>query len=94
MFFIGYLKNRKRKEYVKISAEMQELIKNYYTNESNCYICPGKKEYVVTGIDSDKKKIYKQKRLLAFTVHDLYINFLQEFSNSIHKLPKFFFLDL
>ena len=68
---------------------MQELIKNYYTNESNCYICPGKKECVATGIDSDGKKIYKQKRLLAFTVHDLYINFLQEFSNSIHKLPKF-----
>lgn len=74
----------------KIPDETINCIRNYYTDENNCFICPGKKQYVTTK-DASGTKIMVQKRLLTQTVHDLYLNFKEEFSDKLEIMPKFSF---
>lgn len=78
---------------MRIPQETVDLVVKYYLNESNTYICPGKKEYV-SKLDENGTKIQVQKRLLLFTVHDLWLNFKLEYQDKF-DLPKFsFFAEL
>ena len=66
---------------------MNQLISDYYTNESNTYTCSGKKQYK-TITDENGRKIQVQKKLLIFTVHDLYLRFLDEYKGD-EDVPSF-----
>lgn len=76
-----------KKKYSRISTEMNQLIIDFYLNDENVYTCPGKREYVST-VDENGKKIFLQKKLLLYTVHDLYLKFKNEYSG-IEKIPSF-----
>ncbi|XP_044597961.1 uncharacterized protein LOC123274419 [Cotesia glomerata] len=85
----GLLTMRKRKKFWKVTDEMREIIKNYYLDEKNCYICPGIKQY--------KKKVEVVpiqenwcKKMLLYTLRDLYSNFIEDHSE-YDSLPKFSF---
>lgn len=67
---------------------MDEKIVNYYLSESNSYICSGIKQYK-RKLDSDsKEKVLVQKRMLLYTLHDLYSNFILDYAEE-ENLPKF-----
>lgn len=76
-----------RKSFSKISNEMQKIIRSYYENDENTYTYPGKRDYVSTH-DKDGKKIFVQKKLLLYTVYDLYLKFLNEYTGD-EKPPSF-----
>lgn len=75
-----------KKSYKKISLGMQQSIRDYYVNDLNTYTYPGKKEYVSLVVD--ERKIFVQKKLLLYTVHDLYLKFKNEYTGD-EKLPSF-----
>lgn len=66
---------------------MNQIISDYYVNDENTYICPGKRQYVTTR-DNDGRKIMIQKKLLLYTVRDLYFKFKDEYTGD-EKLPSF-----
>uniref|UniRef100_A0A6P7F2F6 Uncharacterized protein LOC114325877 n=1 Tax=Diabrotica virgifera virgifera TaxID=50390 RepID=A0A6P7F2F6_DIAVI len=71
----------------KISSEIKQLVINYYLNEEHVYTCPGKKDYVSVR-DSEGKKIFIQKKMLLYTVHDVYLKFIEDYTG-YENLPKF-----
>lgn len=72
---------------------MNQLINDFYLNDENTYTCPGKREYVST-YDENGKKVFIQKKLLLYTVHDLYLKFKNEYSGD-EKIPSFsYFMSL
>lgn len=79
---------RKRKSYVKIPEETRTAILEYYLDSGNSYICPGERDCVKTR-DLEGNKITLQKRLLMYTVHDLYLNFIEDHKEKLDVLPKF-----
>lgn len=62
-------------------------MKNYYSNDENVYTCPGKKDYISVK-DETGKKIFVQKKLLLYTVNDLYLKFKEEYKGN-EKVPSF-----
>lgn len=84
--FVGIL--RKRKQFKKISNEMNEKIKNYYLSEENCYICPGIKQYKRKLNSDSAEKEMVQKKMLLYTLSDLYNNFITDYTEE-ERLPKF-----
>lgn len=70
-----------RESYTKISFAMKQRILDYYVNDENTYTCPGKKDFV-SKIDESGKKIFVQKKLLLYTVRDLYLKFLEEYTGN------------
>ncbi|CAH0558568.1 unnamed protein product [Brassicogethes aeneus] len=78
---------RKRKKYTKISKAMNNAIKNYYLDENNCYTCPGIKQYKRKRSDSEQIELV-QKKLLLYTLRDLYNNFVNDYTGD-ECLPKF-----
>lgn len=85
---LGTSTNRRRKAYSKFSDEMNQLIKNYFLDEQNCYICPGMRQCVVSRDATSAEKTYTQKRMLLYTLHDLYNNFISDYKGT-EVLPKF-----
>lgn len=69
--------------------ELQELIRNYYTNEENTYTYPGIRDCVSVKDDTGKR-VAIQKKLLLYTVHDLYLKFKAEYDGS-EKIPSYSF---
>lgn len=57
-------------------------------SSGNSYICPGSRDYVTTK-DQIGEKIQLQKVMLMFTVHDLYLNFIEEYKGKLEILSKF-----
>lgn len=88
IFLLGTSANRCRKKYTKFSDVMNELIKNYYLDEKNCYICPGLRQSVISRDLTTGEKTYAQKRMLLYTLHDLYKNFIDDYKGD-EALPKF-----
>lgn len=73
---------------MKIPEEIKNLIINYYRDDSNCYICPGEKQCIsVRDDDGNKKK--ESKKLLGFTLDELYNNFLHDYTDKLEVIPKF-----
>ncbi|CAG9831342.1 unnamed protein product [Diabrotica balteata] len=83
------IKTYLRKKYTIISEELQNQIKDYYVSNENVYTFPGKRDYVISH-DDQGRNILIQKKLLLYTVHDLYLKFKQEYSGS-EKVPSFSF---
>lgn len=54
---------------------MCDVIK-FYEDDDNSQICPGKKECVSLG-----HKVYKQKRLILYSLNELFISFKQKCPN-------------
>lgn len=76
-----------RKRFSKVSDELNQRIKNYFANDENVYTCPGRKDYVSI-IDENGKKMFVQKKLLLYTVHDLYLKFKDEYEGP-EKVPSY-----
>lgn len=87
IYFLDKRVSKKRKIYSKYSDEMKQAIKEYYIDPSNSYTCPGTKEYVKI-VDDSGKKLMVQKRLLLFTLRDLYSNFIHDQGDS-EVIPSF-----
>lgn len=75
---------------MRIPQETVDCIKKYYLDESNCHILPGQRDFVSVK-DSSGKKIKLQKRLLTQTVHDLWLNFKDDYREKLEVLPRFSF---
>lgn len=87
-FFSVKIQSYTRKSYTKIPDVVKKTILEYYLDESNSYICPGQRD-TVNSKDADGKRCTLQKRILHYTVHDLYINFTNEYKEKLDILPKF-----
>lgn len=69
---------------------MEEIIKGYILDSKNSYICPGKKQNLIRKSLNETGSMTEeviQKRLLLYTLRDLYSNFLQDYSGN-EKIPK------
>lgn len=70
---------------------MEASIKEYILDSRNSYICPGKKQNIIkksrdaTGLLTEE---IVQKRLLLYTLRDLYSNFLNDYKGD-DVMPKF-----
>ncbi|XP_043274643.1 uncharacterized protein [Venturia canescens] len=73
---------RKRKKYWKVSNAMRETITNYYLDERNCYICPGIKQYKRKRCHNSGQEELVQKKMLLYTLRDLYQNFINDYSGT------------
>jgi len=70
---------------------MRKRITNYYRNDNNCYICPGMNDCVsVRNKTNPNKKVCIQKRLLLYTLRELYNNFKNDYAED-RVIPKFSF---
>ena len=65
---------------------MKQSIIDYYSSEDNSYTMPGKRDYVQTTVGG--RKVLIQKKLLFYTVHDLFLKFVEEYQGN-ENLPSF-----
>jgi len=61
-----------------LSEEVINAVVEFYQDDENSRVCPGKKDCVSIG-----KKQYKQKRLLLLTLNELFVHFKQKYPHYI-----------
>lgn len=47
-----------------------DVVRNFYLDDENSRVCPGKRDYVIVNMNGEKVK--KQRRLLLFTLNEGY----------------------
>lgn len=83
----GVLPSLKQKDGHKVSDEVIKDVISFYEEDDNSRVCPGKKDFVSLG-----QKKYKQKRLILFSLNELFVNFKQKYPQ--HKIGRSAFCSL
>lgn len=74
----------------KISEVVKNSVKEFYEDDENSRLCPGKKECVSTLIDN--VRVHKQKRLILLSLNELYSLYKQKYPD--HKIGRSMFCAL
>lgn len=83
----GVLPDLKKKDGNKLSDEVVSDVIKFYEDDDNSRLCPGKKECVSLG-----HKVYKQKRLILYSLNELFVSFKQKYPD--HKIGRSAFCSL
>lgn len=83
----GVLPELKKNRGNKLSDEVVTDVIKFYEEDENSRLCPGKKECVSLG-----NKVYKQKRLIMYSLNELFVSFKQKYPN--HKVGRSAFCSL
>jgi len=86
----GILPHLSKRQSNKISEAIINCVKEFYEDDENSRLCPGKKEYVSTVIDN--VKVQKQKRLILLSLNELYSIYKQKYQD--HKIGRSMFCAL
>lgn len=73
----GILPNISKREGYKLSEEVINCVIEFYHDDLNSRLCPGKKDCVSMG-KIDGERIYKQKRLILLSLNELYSLFKEK----------------
>uniref|UniRef100_A0A6P7GVN1 Uncharacterized protein LOC114343446 n=1 Tax=Diabrotica virgifera virgifera TaxID=50390 RepID=A0A6P7GVN1_DIAVI len=83
----GVLPELKNKDGHRLSNEVVNDVIKFYEDDENSRLCPGKKECVSLG-----HKVYKQKRLILYTLNELFVAFKEKYPS--HKIGRSAFCSL
>lgn len=72
----GMLSAPSGRKSVKLSSETTEKVINFYYDDNNSRVCPGKKDCV--SVPTENGRVIKQKRLILFNLKELYIAFKEQ----------------
>ncbi|KAJ8677403.1 hypothetical protein QAD02_013190 [Eretmocerus hayati] len=75
-----------RKAQKMYPVDVEKSIIDYYMDQKNCYICPGTRQYLTVLNSDTNEKEQRQKRLLLYTIQELYKRWKRENSH-LPKLP-------
>lgn len=76
----GILPHLSKKKFQKIGDEVIKKVIEFYEDDLNSRLCPGKKDCVSVKVDNDVK-IQKQKRLILLPLNELFTLFKQTYPN-------------
>lgn len=83
----GVLPELKKNRGNKLSDEVVTDVIKFYEEDENSRLCLGKKECVSLG-----NKVYKQKKLIMYSLNELFVSFKQKYPN--HKVGRSAFCSL
>lgn len=88
IFSSGVLVPFSKKNYKVHSVEQKNCIQEYFRDDGSSRICPGMNECISVRT-SENKKIKLQKRMILYTLKELYQNYIQDMKPN--PLPSFSF---
>ena len=87
MKFQGMFPDIKKKDGNRLSDEVVSDVIKFYEEDENSQLCPGKKDCVSLG-----GQVYKQKRLILYSLSELFVSFKQQYPD--HKIGRSAFCSL